>query len=225
MIAERLGEDERILLIGAVRGLLRESYPAVDELERFHPDRVGMGLSPEELRGLSEYFADAEGETTVHLVETEMSEVRALSRWGEVRVPNPTFVRVLEWARHRSVGVAALDPPDEGAADMFTAHVGYVELVRRTLREKTLSRSPPDASTPDEFAQRWTEELSPGAGSRALALKRDRYLANGADELLRGGQRVALVVDRERFGSVRSLIAVPRAEPPRGGGALSPPRP
>ena len=207
MIAARLDSDPRILLIGAVRGLQRETYPMIDQLDRFHPERLGLGLSPEEMRGLQEYFSDAEGETTVHLTETETSEVRALSRFGEVRVPNPVNVRALEWARLRGVAPAALDPSDEGAAQMFTAHIGYVELVRRTLREKSLARSPPTATTADEFALEWDKSLAVGQGSRDLAENRDRYFVAGARELLRSCARLALVVDRERFEPVSALLA------------------
>lgn len=209
MIAERLDADPRVLLVGAVRGVVAETYPVIDELERFHPERLGLGLSPEEMKGLQEYFVDAEAETTVHLIDTETSEVRALSRWGEVRVPNPVNVRALEWARHRGVALSALDPPDEGAAQMFTAHIGYVELVRRTLREKSLSRAPPKAENPDDFALRWDAQLAVGRGSRDLAANRDRYFTEGARELLKRSARVALVVDRERFALVRSLLSAP----------------
>lgn len=209
MIAEQLSADPRVLLVGAVRGLYSETYQVVDELERFHPERVGVGLSPEEMKGLQEYFADAEAETTVHLIETETSEVRGLSRWGEVRVPNPVNVRTLEWARYRGVPLSALDPSDEGAAQMFTANIGYVELVRRTLREKGLSRNPPTASSPDEFALRWDAELNGGKGSRELALNRERYFVAGAREMLRLASRIALVVDRERFDLVRTLLVAP----------------
>lgn len=206
MIAEELDSDPRVLLIGAVRGLQEETYRLVDELERFHPERLGVGLSPEEMKGLLEYFADAEAETTVHLIETETSEVRGLSRFGEVRVPNPVNIRALEWARYRGVPLSALDPPDEGAAQMFTAHIGYVELVRRTLREKSLSRNPPLAPSADEYALRWDSSLALGQGSRELALSRDRYFVSGAKELLQRARRVVLVVDRERFASVRTLL-------------------
>lgn len=212
MIAERLGADPRVLLIGAVRGVVAETYSVIDELERFHPERLGLGLSPEEMKGLLQYLADAEAETTVHLIETETSEVRALSRWGEVRVPNPVNVRALEWARYRGVPPAALDPPDEGAAQMFTANIGYVELVRRTLREKSLSRAPPRADGPDDFALRWDAQLAVGRGSRELARNRDRYFVDGARELLRTCERLALVVDRERFELVRTLVSTPKGE-------------
>ena len=209
MIAQRLGPEADVLLVGAVRGLLADSYAAIDELERFHPDQLGLGLSPEEMKGLEEYFVDAEAETTVHLIETEKSEIRGLSRWGEVRVPNPTFVRILEWARHRGVSAAALDPPDEGAAEMFTTHIGYVELVRRTLKERSLARSPPKAEGPDEYALRWDANLGSGRGSRELARKRDLYFVAGGRALLRQAPRVAFIVDRERFELVRDLWSTP----------------
>lgn len=219
MIAERFAvAASSVLLIGAVRGLYTETYRVTDELERFHPQRLGLGLSLEEMRGLQEYFADAEGETTVHLIDTEMSEVRGLSRWGEVRVPNPVPVRALEWARHRGVPSSALDPSDEGAAEMFTSHIGYVELVRRTLKEKSLARAPPRARGPDEFALKWDQAMTVGEGSRNLTKNRDRHFVAAARALLYGLERLALIVDRERFVLVRDLLTRPSDE-------VNPPRP
>ena len=209
MKAERLAREPRVLLVGCVRGLTRESYAFVDILERTAPDRIGVALSPEELAGIAEYFADAEGETTVHLVETEKSEIHALTRWGEVRVPNPSAVRAIEWARAHGVPLHPLDPPDDGAASMFTANIGYVELVRRTLRERKLARQPPTASDPDEFALRWDAALAVGAGSRELARDRDRYLVGEVRRLLPGAARFVVMVDRERFDSVRARLDEP----------------
>ena len=212
MIVDRLSTPP-VLLIGAVRGLYSESDAALAELDRAAPDRLGLALSPEEYEGIGTYFSDAEAETTIHLIETEKSEIQALTRWGEVRVPNPTAVRAIEWARRRSVPIHPLDPPDEGAAEMFTASIGYVELVRRTLRERKLSRAPPSAESPDDFALQWDRQLSVGSGSRDLAQNRDRYLVAGARELLSKSRTLAVIVDRERFESVRSLFRAPKNGP------------
>ncbi len=210
MIVDRLSAPP-VLLIGAVRGLYRESDAAIAELDRANPDHLGLALSPEEYEGIGTYFSDAEAETTVHLIENEKSEIRALTRWGEVRVPNPTAVRAIEWARLRSVPVHPLDPPEDGAAEMFTSSIGYVELVRRTLRERKLARTPPTATTPDDFALAWDRRLSVGSGSRELTLNRDSYLVAGARGVLEKSRNLAVIVDRERFEQVRSLLLAPKS--------------
>jgi hypothetical protein len=195
-----------VLLIAPVRGVSSEADRAVAALESFGPEAVGLGLSAEELRGLTDYFVLSEAEPVVPLTSAETSEVRGLVRFGEVRVPNPSFVRAIAWGRARPVPVEALDPSDERSATLFAEHIGYLELVRRTVREHRVSRAPPSPSSPDEYALAWDREIAPGRGSRAFARARDRHLAREVARLARGRSRVAVVIDRERFEPVRTLI-------------------
>jgi len=202
-----------VLLLAPVRGLAAEIPPLLAELETYAPDAVGVGLSTDELASLDQYFVKAEAEPIVPLTSNETSEVRGLSRFGEVRVPNPTYVELLRWAAVRSLPVEPLDPSDDRTARLFTEHIGYVELVRRTVKERSVARNPPAASTADEFALAWDREVAGGRGSRDFARARDRHFVRRAERLGAGKNRIAVVVDRERFDVVRSLILGETAEP------------
>jgi hypothetical protein len=207
VISERVPADgPALLLLAPVRGLTSEVAPLLAALEGHAPEAVGLGLSGEETQGLLDYFVLADAEPIVPLSSMEMSEVRALARFGEVRVPNPAFIEVLRWGRARSVPIEALDPDDERSASLFAEHIGYVELVRRTVREHRISRSPPTPSSADEFAVRWDREISSGRGSREFARARDRHLARAVRRLGLGRSRTAVVVDRERFEDVRAIL-------------------
>lgn len=207
MISERVeAAGPALLLLAPVRGLTSEVPKLLGALEGHAPEAVGLGLSGEEMQGLIDYFVLADAEPVVPLSSMEMSEVRGLSRFGEVRVPNPSFVEVLRWGHARSVPIEALDPDDERSASLFAEHIGYVELVRRTVREHRISRSPPTPSSADEFAVRWDREVSAGRGSREFARARDRHLARAVHRLGYGRSRTAVVVDRERFEDVREIL-------------------
>ena len=207
MISAKLGGDPEVLLLAPVRGLASEVPRLLRELESFRPQRLGLGLSTDELRSLSDYFVVAEAEPLVPLTSNETSEVRGLVRFGEVRVPNPSFVETLRWAAGRGMPPEALDPDDERTAALFAEHIGYIELVRRTVRERRVARSPPAPSSPDEFALAWDREVAAGRGSREFAGARDLYLVGRLRSLMTEGRSVAAVVDRERFDSVRTLFA------------------
>ncbi len=194
------------LLVAPVRGLFLEAERTLEALRAFGPVTVGLGISSEEMRGLEDYFVRAEAEPVVPLTATESSEVRGLVRFGEVRVPNPSFVGVLRWCAAGGVPAQPLDPNDERSASLFTEHIGYLELVRRTVRERRVARSPPAASTADEFALAWDGEVAGGRGSKAFSRARDRHFARGAERLRASDARIALVVDRERFEVVRDLL-------------------
>ncbi|MGP8072725.1 MAG: hypothetical protein ACLPZM_06315 [Thermoplasmata archaeon] len=207
MITARLGGAGDLQLYAPVRGLASEVPPLLAALERSPPSVLGLGVSPDELRGLLDYFVNATAEPVVPLTTAERSEIRGLVRFGEVRVPNPAFVELLRWARE--VPVEALDPTEDRTANLFADHIGYVELVRRTVRERRVSRSPPAPTTPDEYALEWDRSVAGGRGSRNFAAARDRHLVRAARLLATRHPRVAVVVDRERFESVRSLLAAP----------------
>ncbi|MGI0154684.1 MAG: hypothetical protein ACREDE_00895 [Thermoplasmata archaeon] len=213
MRSERLRSTSEVLLLAPVRGLVAEVPRVLEAIDAFGPEVVGLGLSTDEMRGLHEYFVRSEAEPIVPLTTTEASEVRGLSRFGEVRVPNPTFVELLRWAQGSGVPVEALDPTDDHTATLFTKHIGYVELVRRTVKERGVSRNPPTPPTPDDYALEWDKVVAGGRGSREFARARDGYLVRGAQRIGAGRSRIAVVVDRERFDLVRALLvgAVPDA--------------
>ncbi len=197
------------LVAGPVRGLVTEVPTLLSSLDEFRPMAVGVGLSPEELSGLVEHFAGRAAEPLVPLTETEAAEVRGLCRFGEVRLPNPSAVALLEWSGQTHTPVEALDPSDEEYAGLFTEHVGYLELVGRTLRERRLTRAPPPATTADEFAVRWHGSVGEGRGSQKLTSARDRAFARAARALRSRAGRTALVVDRERYDGVLAQLALP----------------
>lgn len=206
MITARLRAGSDVLLAAPVRGLVAEVGALVAALDAFDPAAIGLGISEEELRGLVDYFVVADGEPVVPLTGPEFQEVRGLVRFGEVRVPNPSFVEALRWGQQRGVPVAALDPTEEGAAELFAEHIGYLELVRRTVRERRAGRDPPTPSTPDAYALEWEARIAHGRGSRALARARDAHLAQETRALSAGRSRLAVVVDRERFDGVKAVL-------------------
>jgi hypothetical protein len=206
VISSTLDVGATVLLLAPVRGLVSDARQVEEALEAFRPEAIGAGVAAEELRGLVEYFVAAPAEPVVPLAPTELSEVRGLCRFGEVRVPNPAFLEALAWGEAHGVGVAPLDPGEEEAAELFTRHIGYVELVRRTVREHRLGRSPPTPSSADAFALAWDRSIGGGRGSRRLAAARDDHLVREARRLAEGRRRLAVLVDRERYDSVRERL-------------------
>jgi hypothetical protein len=206
VITARVASDAELLLLAPVRGLAAEAPRVVEELTSFAPEAVGLGASAEEMQGLTDYFVLSEAEPVVPLSPNELHEVRGLTRFGEVRVPNPSFVAAIGWSLSRSVPLAALDPNEERSASLFAEHIGYVELVRRTVREHRAGRAPPTPSSADAFAVAWDGRVAGGRGSRRLAAARDRHLAEETRRLSVGRHRIAVLVDRERFDGIRAAL-------------------
>lgn len=198
-----------LLVVGVVRGLVDEVPKALARLEAFRPTTIGLGLTPEEADSLREHFVGTATEPLVPLAGTETTEARALVRYGEVAVPQPTYLALLEWGRARNVPVVGLDADEDAQAEMFVAHIGYVELVRRTVGERSVGRRPPDSEDADSFALAWDAKAHPGRGSANYATARERALLGHLTELRGRGQRVAVVVDRERAPRLAEIVGAP----------------
>jgi hypothetical protein len=209
VITARIPGGGNLLLLAPVRGLVSEAPTVVTALDRHAADAVGLGVSPEELRGFVEYFVRSTADPVVPLTSAERSEVRGLVRFGEVSVPNPSFLATLRWAAARAVPAEGLDPGEDETATLFAENIGYLELVRRTVRERNVARNPPAPDTPDEFAISWDRHVARGRGSRRFAEARDVAFVRSARRLATGHARVAVLVDRERFDNVQALFAAP----------------
>jgi hypothetical protein len=209
VISARVPDGGSMLLLGPVRGLVSEAAPVVQAVADHGAHALGLGTSPEELRGLLEYFVRSAAEPVVPLTTTERSEVRGLVRFGEVAVPNPSFLALARWAAAGGLPTEGLDPNEDAIATLFAENIGYLELVRRTVRERSVARHPPAPNSADEFALRWDREVAGGRGSRRFAEARDVAFVRSARQLAATHGRVAVVVDRERFDRVRILLGAP----------------
>lgn len=201
-----------VALLGAVRGMVAEASAVSAALDEFRPELVGVGVSFEELTGLRDYFVGPGTEPLVPLTTSETSEARALTRFGPVGVPHPAFLAAIGWAERRTIPVEPLDPSDESFATSFADNVSYLELVRRTLRERGLSRQPPESTSAEAFAVEWDRRLTPGAGSARLTAQREEQLAGSVERLSIGGKRVAGIVDFERYSGVLGRLDARTAE-------------
>lgn len=200
-----------------VRGLQSEAAAVEAALDRADPAAVGLIASPEELAGLAEYFVGQPGEPLVPLSGVEEAELRGLARFEEVATPTPAVLAALEWASTHGRPTVPLDWSDDEYDERFAARVGYVELVRRTRRERRLQRQPPRAEAPEQFIASWERVLRGSAGSERLAQEREVAAAERIRRAAAESGRLAVVVESERAdGILRALGDRPPPVPAAG---------
>jgi hypothetical protein len=199
--------DRSVRVLGVVRGVVREVAEVRRALTAFRPEAVGIGVSTEELEGFRDQFVGTRTEPLVPLFQTEAVEVREMARFEEIEVPNPGVVEALHWGQELGVPVESLDPSDVEYGDMFTENISYVELVRRTLRERKLTKSPPKSTSAEGLVMAWDKQLRGRRGSLRLARAREAAEAEGIRRLRAEYSRVAAIVDRERFEGVMLGVA------------------
>jgi hypothetical protein len=193
-----------LVLVGAVRGPVEEAVAVRKELERVDPAEVHLDISPEELWGLKEYFSAPYSEPLAPLLEAESALARALSDFGEVRMPSPSYVVAIQWAHAKGRGIRALDPDEDAYSAMFLKNVRYLDLVRRTRAEHALSRSPPQAGSAEEVLLAWDARVHRGKGSQRLATERNHLMAERLREIAARGEGPVSVaiVDVEHWASL-----------------------
>lgn|GEM_PF-387473 len=191
-----------LILLGSVRGPASEGPRIGKELSRLDPGGVALALPPEEVRGLQEHFMEGGSEPLVLLSPAEEAMARALARFEVVRVPAPGFVEALRWATDRGRPVRGVDPGEDRYAEMFVENIRYLDLLRRTLAERSLVRSPPALGSPGELVRAWEGRLSRSRGSRRLTRARDEELEGNLRRFIQGLSprplRMVLLADEER---------------------------
>jgi hypothetical protein len=195
-----------LTLFGVIRGLVSEIPPLLAGLNETRPSAIAVGVPPEELAGISGYFVDRSVEPLVPLSENETGEAVGLARYGEVRVPPPSLAALIAWGRRAQIPVVGVDPPDDEYAGLFAQHIRYIDLVRRTVSERRVVRSPPSARTAEEFVLARNGAITRGRGSERLSSARDERTLHGTRALLREHGKVSLVVDLERYDALRHAL-------------------
>ena len=189
-------------MVGAVRGLVEEAPWVESVLTGSFAGSVALGLSPEDVTALERHFLEPQEEPEVPLSPSETAYARALARFGEVRLPSPSYVAALRWAHVRGIPVAGVDPSSDHYADLFVGSIGATDLLREGFAERSLARAPLSAPSAVELARIWDRRLHPGRGHRKLMEASDGVLVKNLEELARrmgpGAERMALILDVER---------------------------
>lgn len=207
MIVGRKPGPPELLVAGVVRGFVADADLLLRTLSEFRPEALAVGLGPEELTAYTEHFVDARAEPLAPLLPTEQAEVHGISRYGDVQLPHAPFLAALAWARELQIPVHPADLGEEEYADLFAEHIGYFELVHRTVAERRLTRKAPTASTADEFVVGWAESVGSGRRSREFEAARTASMARAIRGFGMGRRRIAVLVDRERYPGLWAALS------------------
>ena len=196
-------------MVGAVRGPMSEVDPLLGELDSVDPSKVAIQVSPEELRGLEEHFATPLAEPLSLLLDSEIALAEALSAFGEVRLPSPSYVMAMRWAKEKGKDLVALDPNEEDYTNLFLKHMGYLALVRRARAERALKKSPPVTSSSEELVCVWNDKLHADRRSSSLLEERRRLAVEKLTEMCeeeKGKKPIFAIVDFEHWNAISSGI-------------------
>jgi pheromone shutdown protein TraB len=200
--------NDRVLLLGTVRGLVSEGMRAREVIEAVKPNVVGLSISPEALDGLSSHQKNGGGAVGPDNAEEEIY-ISELGKYGEVMKPPPCFAEALRLCKTKGITVIGLDMNEEHFTDAYCSHISGLEMVMQGRRLKKLGRRDFVSASAEDFVMELDRAINASKGFQALEKDRESVIAKNIVKLRRNDVRVLAVVELERLRGVRdSLLAL-----------------
>lgn len=207
-------KDGRLKVFTAVKGLVRDGKTVSKVIKKERPAVVALGLAPEELDGLRKLLSDDEEEYEADLSNIDMAYAKHLTEYGDVEAPPPCFTRAVLTADELGIEVVPLDIDIETHTDIYVKHVLFSDLLRQSMRFRTVRKKRFKIETPEEFALAWDRILNRAEGFSIVEEARERCMARSLLDLLEGERDILAVIEIERAeGVIRRVL---RPEPADG---------
>ncbi len=197
--------DTEILIFGTIRGLVSERKKVRDIVEDFLPDTILLGISPEQWEGLKKYV---EKPFKIEPNDYEIIYALKLEKFGQVGLPVPTYLEILNLSQKRNLDIVPIDMDDDSYSDLFTKKIDIIKLIRFDMRKKKLYKMIFDANSPEEFVIKWDKEVNKIKEYREIEEERERFMSKRIIEAVEDGnkKRIMVVVEFERFGGIVERI-------------------
>ncbi|MGC8497561.1 MAG: hypothetical protein ACP5NL_06165 [Thermoplasmata archaeon] len=195
-----------VTIIGTVRGLVSEAEAIADLLEsQEKPELILIGISPEELEGLSKYLKEP---FEMDLSDYELLYGLKLKEFGKVRMPIPSYVTIIEFSKSKNVDLVAIDLDEKMYNEQYTEQVSLFDLLRYSYRKGHLWNKHYDFSSPENFAISWDKEVIKLKGYKKLELLREQHFADKIKEIISNNKykRVLVIMEIERLDGTLQLL-------------------
>ncbi|MCA1813702.1 MAG: hypothetical protein LC624_07095 [Halobacteriales archaeon] len=197
-------------LVGTVPGLKSEGSRIGALFEELRPSAVALGVGPEDLAGLQAFVGGA----TFEPMGNDADDVyeHYLRQYGEVELPPPDFVAIVQLAGKAGLPIVALDLPEVAYVTRFTEEVSGWALLRYNRRIQQLARHPPPCDDAVSFHLWWDEQLRRLAGFAAVERAREQAMAARLRAEAWPAGDVLVVLEAARLEGVVRGSAGPLAE-------------
>ncbi len=201
-------ENKELLFFGTIKGLVSERKILRNIVEKFKPELILLGISPEEMGGLKNYLKKP---FNIEPDDYEIIYGKKLESFGEVGLPVPTYLEAFAISKKMNIEMLPLDIPDEHYAKIFTKNVNIFHLLLFNLRKKKIWRMDFNAKTPEDFVIKWDEEVNKISSYRNVEIERERYMSKKIKEDIekRDENKILVVIELERLqGVLKNLLQI-----------------
>jgi hypothetical protein len=192
-----------IRLLPVIKGLVSETDMVKKAFDTFHPDKVAISISKEELEGLRNMPNDFEPD----LSRYEEIYVKGLSKFGDVAAPPPCYVATLELADHLEIPLVPVDLDEDSYSELYCAAVPGSTLFRHSTRTWVLKRRNFGAENPEEFVKSWDRAVNHLEGFGTIEKKRAEVMASGILAACDGAKQLLAIIELERSADVASILS------------------
>ncbi len=194
-----------VYLEGIVKGLVSESKRVEKRLESIDFDVGGLPVSIEELNAMEILLRDVIEDREFGMSVPEKAYANNLKRFGEVRIPPPSYITFIKFCRDGDVKVNPIDMDDEHYTMAYCKHVSGTNWIMQSLREKRLLKRKLPAETPVDFAILWDKEVNKLKGYRKLERHREKVMGKNIYRLSKKGILFSLLEVERLKGVIANL--------------------
>lgn len=201
---EQIEINEKMFLVGSILGLTSESSEVKKIFDKIGPDAIILSVSDEEMAGLKKIFDGEEQE--ILLSGYEEVYAKKLARYGEVKVPPPSFTEAFELGKKNNVPVYAADMDDKEYTDTFTKNISALQLILHSLKIKKLMKKRFKSKTPEDFIYEWDKTVNKLKGFRKLEKKREEYIAKRIVDLSKQHNKILAILELQKLKEISEIV-------------------
>ncbi len=191
-------KETRVYLFDVVKGLVSESdklKAVVNKIE------FQVGTLPVSKEGVAALKSVTKKDDEFSMSTPEIAYARNLQSYGEVRIPPPSYLVLLDYCRERDIRIEGIDMDEEHYTSAYCKYVSGLELIRQSLWEKRLMKKNINPPTSKEFVLQWDELINKYTGFRKLERHREKVMSKNIRRLSRKFH-VLSVIELERVEGI-----------------------
>jgi hypothetical protein len=204
---KRIGDCD-VLVIGTVLAFVPDAERVRDAFARHEPDRVALGVPPEDLEALERLRSDAAARE--ELVEPDVATeamLKLLGRFGATRIPSPDLEAAYGLAKDAGIPLVALDLDDATHSAEYVKRVKVRHLWWHPRREKRLLAETFDEATDAyDLARRFDAKATKSRPLRDMERLREEVMAQAIRAAAVQSKRLLAVVPASRFEGITSRL-------------------
>ncbi len=197
--------NQNFTILFAIKGLVSEGDRVKEKLYEYIPQKILIGISPEELEGLKKFI---EKPFTVPMGDYDVIYGTLLSKFGEVEIPPPIFTQAVIYGVNRKVPMEGIDLDEETFGSYYGENFRVGDLVRYITRKRRMMRRNFNLNSPEEFVMEWKNNMDKNPGTKRMEDSRVQEICRRIVENANhgGSERTIAVIEYEFKNDVEDSL-------------------